>query len=78
MNYTEIVKKLIGNIQPAGASHIDPERFKNLKEMCELVNNLVIEIDKVVYDNKHAQQHSIKEMVEYAEDFINNTLRIES
>lgn len=44
--------------------------------MCEVVNNLVIEIDKVSYDNKNRQEFSIKEMGEYASNFLTNTLGI--
>lgn len=76
MTHTEIVKKLIGEIQPAGASHIDTERFENLKAMCELVNNLVDEIETVSFENKDRQEHSTKKAGEYAHDFIKKTLRI--
>lgn len=75
MNYTEIVKKLIGNIQPAGSASIDPERFENLKEMCKLVNELVIEIDKVAC-LKDRSEYSIKIMGEFANDFMQKTLGI--
>ncbi len=76
MNYTEIVKKLIGNITPYGATHIDDIRFENLKAMCELVNDLVYEIDSTAsYRNR--QEHSMKEMGEYAKNFLTKTLGIE-
>jgi len=75
MTYTEIVKKLVGNIQPAGASHIDVERFENLKEMCKLVNELVIEIDNVSCQEDRPE-HSIKMMGEYAHNFLSKTLGI--
>lgn len=45
MNYTEIIKKLIGDTSPIGESNTDKERFENLKEMCQLVHNLIIDID---------------------------------
>jgi len=76
MNYTEIVKKLVGNIQPAGASHTDKDRFENLKAMCELTNDLVAEIDRVAYENKDKAEHSIKEMAQYADNFLTKTLGI--
>ena len=44
MTNTDVVKKLIGNVQPYGASHIDEQRFENLKAMCELVGDLMEEI----------------------------------
>lgn len=76
MTHTEIVKKLIGNIQPAGDASVDDERYENLKSMCELVNNLVSEIDRVQYENRYAHQGSIKRSVEYAGDFLTNKLGI--
>jgi len=75
MTHTEIVKKLIGNIQPAGAAHIDPERFENLKTMCDLVNDLVVEIDEVA-QKVYSHEHSVKQMGRYANDFMKNDLGI--
>lgn len=75
MTYTEIVIKLVGDIYPAGASHLDDKRFENLKEMCKLVNDLVTEIDYVACQaGRH--EHSIKIMGEYAKDFLTRTLGI--
>lgn len=76
MTMTRIVKKLVGNIQPAGAAHIDPERFENLKEMCKLVDDLTTEID-LVAQQVYSQQHSVKEMGKYANDFMKNQLGIQ-
>ena len=75
MDYTEIVKKLIGNFQPAGATHIDDIRFENLKEMCNLVTELVCEIDKVALQ-RDKKEYSIKEMADYAYLFLTETLGI--
>lgn len=76
MTHYEIVKKLIGDIQPAGDSSIDPQRLQNLKDMCQLVNELVSDINDVAYRNKNAYQHSIKEMGNYADNFLTTTLGI--
>lgn len=73
---TEVVKKLVGEIQPYGASHIDEKRFENLKTICEIVNNLVVEIDRVSYENKDRQEFSMKQMSDYASNFMTNTLGI--
>jgi len=70
MTNTEIVKKLVGNIQPAGDAHIDEERFKNLEAMCELVEDLVEEIDNVINYNREAEQNSIVKARKYADDFL--------
>ena len=76
MTNTEVVKKLVGNVQPYGATHIDDERFENLKAMCELVNDLVTEIDRVAYENKDRHEYSMKQMADYASNFLSNTLGI--
>lgn len=76
MTHTDIVKKLIGNIHPHGASHIDGDRLENLKEMCALVGDLVYEINFVARNNKDRQEHSMKIMGEYAHDYLINDLGI--
>jgi len=78
MTNTEIIKKLIGSISPCGQSGVDSERFENLKAMCELVNDLVTEIDNVAYRNKDSREHSVKIMAEYSSNFLKSTLGIES
>ena len=74
MTNTDVVRKLIGSIEPVGETNTDAKRGDNLKEMCELVGNLVQDIKDVVYTNKHAHEHSIKVMVDYANSFLTDTL----
>lgn len=75
MDITDITKKLIGKINPQGETNIDVERFENLKQMCGLVNNLIIEIEHVS-QLKHRQEHSIKKSAEYASEFLTNVIGI--
>lgn len=77
MTHTDIVKKLIGNIHPIGDSRIDEGRLENLKAMCELVKNLVNEIEVVHFNNKDSHEHSVKKAYDYASDFLTNTLGIQ-
>ena len=76
MTNTDVVKKLIGKINPIGEKNTDNERFENLKEMCELVNNLIIDIDDVAYQNKDAREFSVKRASEYASNFLTKTVGI--
>ena len=76
MTHLEIVKKIVGDIQPAAETHTDNKRFENLKEMCHLVNCLVGEIDNVAYDTQDRAEHSMKKMGQYASDFLTNELGI--
>lgn len=77
MTNTDIVKKLVGNIQPAGDTNIDHERFENLKAMCELADNLIAEINEVAHRNKNRQEYSVKQMAEYANGFLTDMKRID-
>lgn len=69
MNYLEIVNKLIGPVSPAGESHLDSERFENLKAMIELTEGLLNQIHRVSMC-KMNHQHSMKKAGEEAQKFI--------
>lgn len=71
----EIVKTLIGSIEPSGSSDKDVYRFKNLKEMCELIEELICMIDHVRNTNNSAHEHSIKIMVAHVNNFLNGTIK---
>ena len=47
MTHHEIVKKLIGPIMPVGESHADEDRFRNLQDHIDLVDDLVRELHSV-------------------------------
>lgn len=71
MELKEIVQKLVGNITPAGESHLDTQRFENLKTMCDLVEDLVYEINFVARD-KDRYESSMAVMGKYADKFLRN------
>jgi len=67
-NY-DVVTKLIGSINPIGESNTDSKRFENLKEMTELVQELLSDISRVAsYKNQY--EHSVKKAGEYAYKFL--------
>lgn len=76
MTHTEIVNKLIGNIHPAGDASKDDERLENLKAMCELVNNLITQIDNVSYKYSDSYAYSEKRAGEYAHNFLTKEIGI--
>ena len=76
MTHTEIVNKLIGTVMPSGDSSRDDERFENLKAMCELVNNLITQIDDVSYRNRESHEFSVKRSADFAKDFLTNSVGI--
>lgn len=64
----EVVKKLIGEIEPVGSSEIDAKRFENLKAMTGLIERLIDDTYEVgKYRNNH--QASMKKAAEYADKF---------
>lgn len=73
MDLHEIAKKLVGSITPIGESNTDDERFKNLKEMCGLVENLIMDIEDMAFANRDAHEFSVKRAKEYADKFIEST-----
>lgn len=77
MNHLEIVKKLIGPIRPTGETNTDNERFENLKTLCQLVNELVTEIDAVGTDFMNSHEFSVKRASEYASKFLTETIGID-
>ncbi len=70
MDITEVVKKLIGNINPIGESNTDGKRLQNLEAMCIVCDNLTSEINEMVQRNKHSKEHSIKEAVRMGSKFL--------
>jgi hypothetical protein len=59
MDYYEVVKKLIGTIEPIGDSSIDERIFKNLKKMIDLVDMMIIDLEEIV-PMRFRQEASIK------------------
>ena len=70
MELTEIVMKSVGKIRPVGETNQDNINFENLKTLCDLVRNLVSEIDSVAYDFKDSYEFSVKRASDYANDFL--------
>lgn len=69
MIHADIVRKLIGPINPVGESYTDEERLENLKQLCNLVESLLLDIDEVAF-HKNRPEYSIKRAGDYADKFI--------
>jgi hypothetical protein len=76
MTHLEIVNKLIGPIEPVGETTADDARYANLKAKCELVEQLILDIQFVANTNKGRSEYSMKRAGEYAERFLENTIGI--
>lgn len=64
-----VVKKLIGNIAPAGESHVDEKRLENLKQHIDLVSSLLHDL-QCIRHYKDRPEHSIKLIGKEADDFL--------
>lgn len=70
----DIVKKLIGNIDPVGETNEVRKRYDNLEDMLELVYLLLKDIKKVS-EYSDSQEASVKRIAKKAYDelvFLNN------
>lgn len=67
MTHHDIVKKLIGPINPVGDSAIDKERLENLKDFCTLVESLVYDLDDLKSNFINSKEHSVHEIARQAE-----------
>jgi len=59
MELIDIVKRLTGPIVPIGDSDIDRERLKNLREIINLTDALLSEIDAIAIANKTRLEDSM-------------------
>ncbi len=69
MDVYEVVKKLVGEINPIGDTNVDKVRLDNLNIMTELVDSLLTDIDAVANNYKNNHQYSMKKASEFASDF---------
>jgi len=69
MDIHEIVKKLVGEIDPVGETNADNDRFENLKAMTELVDELLSDIYRVARGNNR-HEYSINRAGQFASSFL--------
>lgn len=74
MTHSDIVRKLIGKINPIGETETDNQRFKNLEQLCNLVENLLMDIDDVAFKNKDSHEYSVKRAADFAKKFLEVTI----
>lgn len=65
----EIIEKLLGGIQPVGATHIDTERYENLNNYEILIEQLVFKYARLI-ENIDRYEHSMKIVGERTLKFI--------
>lgn len=72
INIKEVVMKLVGPIEPYGDSAIDSKRLENLRNLIELTDKLLTEINDVYIYDKDSKFHSKKVMSDEAKKFLKN------
>lgn len=70
-NY-DVVKKLIGKINPVGESNEDARRLKNLEDMCELAEQIIYDVNCLAFDFRDSHEASIRKSCEVADTFISS------
>jgi hypothetical protein len=70
MEMIDIVKKLIGPIQPVGESNEDRKRLENLNEFITLADEMIIKL-KDVAENSDSHEHSVALAGDTAKKFLN-------
>ena len=70
MEVIDVVRKLIGKVEPVGETNEDERRLKNLKEMITLMDALMFDLNDVsAYRNR--VEYSMKEAGKTAQAAIN-------
>ena len=67
----DLIRKLVGSIEPVGDSSIDPKRLENLREQCQIVDGLIEDIEFVSRDII-SQEHSVHLAGKTAKEFLKN------
>ena len=71
MEVVDVIRKLIGQVEPIGSSHIDEDRYKNLIVLCEVVDELLGDISSV-RQNKNRVEYSMNRSGKYADEWLND------
>jgi hypothetical protein len=71
MEYYEIIKKLIGNIEPVGESNADAARYNNLIATIELVDQLITDISRAAMSSDRPE-YSMHVIGKRAKEYLND------
>jgi len=65
----EVVDELIGEVDAVGSTHIDNERFENLKVMEDLIDAMIVHIN-YASKTKDYPQYSMAKIGQHAFDYL--------
>lgn len=63
----ELILKIIGSITPTGSDSEDRDRLENLKVYGELINSMILDINKISIYYRNHYEESIREIVKEAD-----------
>ena len=69
MEMYDIVKKLIGEVQPIGETNTDNTRYENLEVLTDLTEKLLTDIFSVG-DGRFSHEFSLRRAGQYAASFL--------
>lgn len=70
MTHTDVIRKLIGHINPVGETNSDNEAFQNIKKQCEVINDLLEDVQRIASLHRNRQEYSMKRVGTLAQEFI--------
>jgi len=70
MDIYEVVKKLIGDVEPIGDSTIDSMTYENLQKLTSLAEQLLTDICRIETEYKNNHQYSMKRASEHCAGFL--------
>ncbi len=72
MDIFEVVRKLIGPVDPVGESHTDEVRYDNLKQLTELTEKFLVVIFEIENQYKNNHQASMKRASVHCAEFLDS------
>jgi hypothetical protein len=69
LDVREVVHKLTGPIQATGTSEFDADRLANLKELTQLIDDLITDVALQIY-NVDRPEASMRAIGKYAREFL--------
>lgn len=70
MDIYDVVKKLVGNINPVGETNTDNQRFDNLQVMVDLLDKLLVDVGDVARFNLKRHEYSRERAGKLAHRFL--------
>ena len=71
MELNEIVRRIVGETQPVGIFSLDHKAQENLKNLTDLIDSLIADVDNVARC-AGTGEHSVETAAKYAKDYLHS------